>query len=328
MNIILIQAKLSDKEIGDLFKEFPHHLYLSFPGTTYKELTPQEWGLVEIIFGNRLTKEELKMATQLRWIHTPTPHLNQICYDEILDKETILVTTTEDENIRQIGEYVMSGVFAFSKNLFEWFKIEQSSPFIWDSKLRDSMKEVNGQLFFQIGLNRVGSEIARQAKLNGMRVIGADEKEGFHPYCQRTLLFDGIEEILPLADVVCLTLPLSRNFEGWFTKEYFELMKEDAVLILIGASSIINEEDLLEVALQGKLRGVMIDAFYQIPIPPNSPLWKIPHVIITPEVSPRPKSEEKSSFQLFRFNLRQYLSGNFKEMKNVTDECCHLKSRG
>ncbi len=325
MNIILLQTKLIEKEINQLFKEFPHHLYLSMPGTTYKDLTREQWALVEIIYGNRLTREELNLAPQLRWIHCPTPHLNQICYEDILEKETVLVTITQEENTRQIGEYVMSGVFAFSKNLFEWFKIDQGSHFIWDSKLRDSMKEVHGQTFLQIGLNTQGGEIARQASSNGMRVFGADEKGGFHPYCKKTYNFDEIKEVLPIADVVCLSLPLNRDFEGWFTKEYLDLMKEGSLLILIGSSNIINEEDLLKVALEGKLKGVMIDAFYQIPIPPNSPLWKIPNVIITPEVSPRPKSEEKASFQIFRFNLRQYLIGNFAEMKNVTDETSHLK---
>lgn len=326
MNIILLQVKLSHREINQLFKEFPHHLYLSLPGTTYKELTREQWALVEIIYGNRLTHDELNLAPELRWLHCPTPHLNQLCYQDILNKETVLVTTTKEENTQQIGEYVMSGVFAFSKNLFEWVKVDQDSRFIWDSKLRDSMKQVQGQTFLQVGLNTQGGEIARQAKLNGMKVIGASERGGFHPHCQKTLLLDEIEKVLPTADVVCLTLPLSRDFEGWFTREDLELMKDDALLILIGASNIINEEDLVAVTTRGKFRGVMIDAFYQIPIPPSSPLWKIPHVIITPEASPRPKSEDKASFQLFRFNLRQYLHGNFAEMKNITDETMYLRA--
>ncbi len=324
MNTILLQIKLSPKETRHLFNEFPHYFYLSFAGIAYKELTPEQWSQVEIIYGDRLTPEELKMAPQLRWIHSPNPHMKRLCLKEINDRGNILITTTNEENLRQIGEYVMGGVLAFAKNLFHWQKADQDPRFIWDSKWRESMWTLQGKLFLQIGLRSAGAEIARQAKSFGMKVAGVEERRSFHPHCQTTYSMDQLHEVLPQADIVSLSLPISKDYENWFTNKEMELMKEDSILSVVGSADTVNEDDLAAISKTGKLRGVIIDAFYQIPIPPTSPLWKIENIIITPEVSPRPKSAVKQSFQLFRYNLRQYLSDNFGDMRNIAEETIGL----
>lgn len=86
---------------------------------------------------------------------------------------------------------------------------------------------------------------------------------------------------------------------------------------MIGSHEMFEEEDLVAVAKSGKLRGLVIDAPYQSPVAENSPLWGIPGVIITPEVGPRPKSLERTAFHLFLYNLRQYVYGNYKDMRNI-----------
>ena len=170
---------------------------------------------------------------------------------------------------------------------------------------------------------RSGKEICEGKNL-GLKVTGIDQTRTFHPQCHTTYAMSDLPKILPQADIVCLTLPLTKNYYNWFTRKELDLMKDDSILIVAGSGETVNEDDLYAISQSGKLRGVMIDAFYQMPIPPTSPLWKIENIIITPEVSPRPKSEEKVSFQLFRHNLRQYLSGNYADMRNVIEETSNL----
>jgi phosphoglycerate dehydrogenase-like enzyme len=97
-------------------------------------------------------------------------------------------------------------------------------------------------------------------------------------------------------------------------------MKEDSILLSIGSSTVFDENALVQVAKTGKFRGILLDAFYQMPIPATSPLWKIPNVIITPDVAQRPKSTQRQAFRLFLYNLRQYVHGNFKDMRNLVDK--------
>jgi phosphoglycerate dehydrogenase-like enzyme len=320
MNIVLLQGQLTLQEIDQLFKEFPQYLFLSLNEAAFRNFSPEHWSRLEILFGSRLRKEELAEAHQLRWIHCPTPQLNRLCLEEIEKQGNILITYTPDENIPQIGEFAIAGILAFAKNLFQWYEADKFPSLLWDSKWRDSMWTLKDKCLLQIGLGKVGTEIARRAQGLDMKVWGMQQHVSFHPYCHKIFSVKELHSILPVVDVVSLSLSRSKEFHHWLKKEELELMKEDSILILMGPSSWLDEQALAEVAESGKFRGIVIDSSYQLPISLQSVLWKVPNLLITPEVAPRPKSTERQAFRAFLYNLRQYVHGNFKDMKNMIDK--------
>lgn len=316
MRIVLLQNKLSEHGIREMIHEFPSFFFLAPREVHYRQLGDEEWARIEIIYGNHLTEEELAKTRKLRWIHSPVPNLDPLCLNA-LDKKDIIVTTTREENTAQIGEYVIGGILAYAKNLFHWEAADKNPTLLWDSKWRDSMWMLKDRIFLQIGLGKVGTEIARRAKLMEMRVWGIQETRTFHPHCQKVFNFQDLPTILPAVDVVSLALPRAQQKTTLFRKKEFELMKEDAILVIIGSKGLIDEEALLEIATtQKKFRGILFDAFYQKPISPSSPLWNIPNILITPEVAPRPKLVEKEAYHTFRYNFRQYAHNNFTDMRN------------
>lgn len=324
MNIILLQGQLTLQEIDQLLKEFPQFLFLSLTEASYKNLSAEHWSRLEILYGFRLAKEELVLADQLRWIHCPGPYLNRLCMDDIEKQGNILITNTVDENIPQIGEYAMSIILAFAKNLFAWKQANQFPALVWDSKWRETMWTLKNKILLQIGLGKDGTEIARRAQQLDMKVWGMDENRSFHPHCHKTFSFKDLHSILPLVDVVSLCLARGKEYYHWFQADELELMKQDSILLSIGSSTVLDEEALIKVAEKDKFRGIVLDAFYQTPIPATSPLWKIPHLIITPDVAQRPKSMERQAFRVFLYNLRQYLHGNFKDMRNIVEKTVPL----
>lgn len=186
MNVILLQTHLLLHEIDLLLKEFPQYLFLSLSEVSYKNLTPDHWENIEVIFGSRLSEEELKKAQRLHWIHCPTTHLNRLCLQELEKRTKILVSNTQEENSLQIGEFVMSSVLAFAKNLFAWSEAQKNPSHVWDSKWRESMLSLPGKIFVQIGLSRPGIEIARHASHFGMKVWGVEEKGDFTLTAKKT----------------------------------------------------------------------------------------------------------------------------------------------
>jgi phosphoglycerate dehydrogenase-like enzyme len=318
MNVILLQITLLPHELDLLLKEFPQYLIYSLSEASYKNLTPAYWENIEILFGSRLTQEDLHKAKQLHWIHCPTSNLSRLCLDEIEKTPNLWVSTTLEENIPQIAEFVMAGALAFSKNLFAWKEMQAAPSHLWDSKWRNSMGTLQGKVFLQIGLTRPGLEIARQARQFNMRVLGIEEKPSFHPHFHKIYTTAALPEVLPQADVICIHSLRSENPHIILREPQLELIKEGAILIVLGSSGAVNEEDLAKTARSGKFKGILIDANYQSHLPDDSPLWNIPNVIITPEIAPRPKSTERLAFRLFLYNLRQYVYGNFKDMRNLT----------
>jgi phosphoglycerate dehydrogenase-like enzyme len=318
MNIVLLQSRLTDEEIQKIINEFPQYLFLAPSEVTYKNLGDEEWSRVEILYGNKLSVQELEKAHQLRWIHSPFPNISPLCLNEIEKRGNIIVTSTKEENTAQIGEYVIGGVLAFAKNLFHWMEADRNPLILWDSKWRDSMWTLSERTFLQIGLGSVGTEISRLAKEFRMRVWGVKENRSFHNHCHKVFTYEDLPTVLPMADVACIALPRGHQKQKWFTRKEIELMKDDSILVIAGYKGIIDEEALAEVATSTqKFRGILLDAFYQVPVSPHSKLWTIPNIVITPEVAPRPKSSEKESYRLFRFNMRQYLHGNFTDMRNI-----------
>lgn len=324
MNIILLQEQLLPSEIDQLIQEFPHYLFLSLSEAGYKSLQQETWERIEIIYGNRLNPEELAKAPQLRWIHSPTPNLNRMCLNEIERQGNILVSNTKEENIAQIGEYAISGMLAFAKGLFKWKEANQYPSHVWDNKLRDAMWTLEDRLLLQIGLGNVGTEVTRRARQFNMRVWGVQPETTFHPFCHETFTLKEKDSVIPLADVVCVSLPRGKDYDKWFQEAQLRLMKEDSILIILGSHNIVDEEVLLALAEAGKFRGIVIDALYQTPIPFTSKLWKVPNILMTPEVAPRPKSSYKVAFRNFRYNLRQYTHSNFNDMRNLIDRTVAL----
>lgn len=316
MNIVLLQQRLSDDEVKQLIQEFPQYLFLAPREATYKNLGKEEWNRVEILYGNRLTKEELPLAHQLRWIHCPVPNLNPLCLNDIVKMGTIILTGTKEENAPQIAEYVLSCVLAYAKNLFHWNTADKNPVTLWDSKWRETMWTLKDKVFLQVGLGNVGTEIARLAMNMDMKVWGLREQRSFHPYCHKTFSYQEMHSILPAVDVICVAFQRGKQKEKLIGKMELELMKDDTILVVVGSKATLNEEDIAEVSrATGKFRGIVLDAYYQIPVSATSKLWSVPNTLITPEVAPRPKSSSKESYRLFRYNLRQYLHGNFNDMR-------------
>jgi D-2-hydroxyacid dehydrogenase (NADP+) len=317
MNIALLTGDLLPQEIKRLAKEFPEYLFLFAPRYPIDSISMQDWERTEILFGDKLSREELMQAPQLRWIHTPSSNLNRLCLKDIEKNGNVIITTTRNEQLFQIGEFVISTILAFAKNLFQWKDANRFPHMMWDCKLRNLMETLHQKTLLQVGMGGVGREIAKRAKNADMKVWGMDIPGSYHPYCARNFSIDQLVEVLPLADVISVAIPRNTPTPFRLSQEELALIKDGAIISIVGSSKLVDEEALMHHA--PRFRGISIDAFYQSPIPAKSKLWLIPNLLITPEISPRPKLIEREAMHTFRFNLRQYRHDNYADMKNLVD---------
>lgn len=317
MNIILLKEKLTSHELFRILTEFPQYKLAVAPNDDLSNLTSDQLAQVEIIYGDRLTENELPLVPQLRWIHAPHPYVEKICMDRIRQQGHVLVSTTKEEDLEQIGELAMSGILAFSKNLFHWHGADHQALAKNESLWKESMWTARNRTLLQVGLGMVGSEIARQGKRMGLNVWGVQDPPSFHPNCHKTLPMKELHAVLSQADIVCLSWPRDQQSGIWFKKHEMDLMKKGAILLIFGTGSVVDMEALAHPEVTSKLRGMMIDAHFPRPISSDSPLRKLNHVLLTPEVGANPKSKEGQAFRTFLFNMRQFLHGNYSDMKNL-----------
>jgi len=187
---------------------------------------------------------------------------------------------------------------------------------------RNCTTELKTKTLTVVGLGRVGREVARLGQCLGMRVLGTKRHtegvdpaslnvEELHPW------FD-LHPMLSQADFVVLVCPLTDETLGLIGEEELAIMKKGSVLINIARGHIVDEPALIRALQTGHLGGLASDVFWEEPLPPDSPFWDMPNVIISHHSASTADTENSKLTEIFVDNIHRYLEG--KPMRNLLDK--------
>lgn len=154
----------------------------------------------------------------------------------------------------------------------------------WDrSQLLGS--ELYGRTLGIVGLGRIGSEVAHRAKAFGMTVLAYDP---YVPPERFQALQVGravsLDELLRSASIVTLHVPLTDETRGMIGRTELAVLPPDAILANLARGGIVQDEALQDALTAGTIRGAILDAFASEPLPPDSPLRRLPNVVLTPHI--------------------------------------------
>ena len=110
-------------------------------------------------------------------------------------------------------------------------------------------------------------------------------------------------------DYLVLTLPLTDRTRGLVNASTFAAMKSTAVLINVARGGIVDEGALIDALRRGHIAGAALDVFEEEPLPPESPLWELPNVILSPHISGVTPHYDERATDLFAENLRRFAAG-------------------
>ena len=174
------------------------------------------------------------------------------------------------------------------------------------------MKTILGGTVLVAGAGHVGSDFARLCQGLGARTIGLKRTvsgpvEGF----DEVYPMDELDRLLPQADVVSLVLPHSPQTVRLMDGRRIALMKNDAILLSAGRGSVLDQDALAAAMTAGKLWGAALDVTDPEPLPPDSPLWDVPNLLLTPHVAGGMRLEitRRKCVEMAQENLRRYLAG-------------------
>jgi phosphoglycerate dehydrogenase-like enzyme len=123
-------------------------------------------------------------------------------------------------------------------------------------------------------------------KALGAYVIGLRRTIQARPdYVDELLPADKLDEVLPKADIVCLTVPGIKDNAGLIGRERLGKMKKGAIILNGGRGSAIDTEALCDALESGALDGAGLDVTDPEPLPPGHRLWKAENAVITPHIS-------------------------------------------
>jgi phosphoglycerate dehydrogenase-like enzyme len=119
---------------------------------------------------------------------------------------------------------------------------------------------------------------------------------------------DRLLDILPEADFVVLTVPLTRETQGMIGENELKRMKQTAYLINIGRGGTVDESALINALRNDWIAGAGLDVFETEPLPEDSPLWEMENVIITAHYAGMTPHYNERALSIFLGNLKRYIS--------------------
>jgi phosphoglycerate dehydrogenase-like enzyme len=170
--------------------------------------------------------------------------------------------------------------------------------------------ELIGRSVTIVGLGTLGGSTAEQATRFGMRVTGVRANPAPHPFCERVIGTDALDEVLPATECLVLACPLTAATRGLMDRRRLSLLARDAGIVNIGRGQLLDQDALCDRLDDGHLSGAVLDVFTPEPIPPGHRLWSTPNLIISPHTSADdPGTYNPRSLDIFFDNLRAWRNG-------------------
>jgi phosphoglycerate dehydrogenase-like enzyme len=230
----------------------------------------------------------------------------------------VVVTNFREIFNDHIGAHIMAFVLAFARG-FHYYLPQQMRREYVPRPLDTGILHLPECTALILGVGGIGSEAARLCKAFGMHVIGIDGR--------RTELAEGLDELhrpdrlddeLPRADFVIMTIPHTPATEGLMHRERLRRMKQSAFLINIGRGMTVRLGDLVAALHAGEIAGAALDVFEIEPLPANHALWSAPNVLLTPHTAGYGPYLDDRRLDIILDNCRRFAAG--EPLRNVVDK--------
>ena len=265
----------------------------------------------DLMIGFSLKSEQFNKARRLKWIHSTATAVHALLVPELVASD-VVVTNARDVHGPMVAEHVMGMVWTLARQLHRvrdyQHKHVWAQETLWNEPPRP--RELRGSTMLVLGFGAIGRPVAEIAHGCGMRVIAVRE----HPQrpsapAQQVFGFEQLDEALPLADFVVISLPVTDKTTELFNEQRLRKMKRGAYLFNVGRGIQVDSAALIRVIQEGHLAGAGLDVFEQEPLPANSPIWDVPLILVAPHMGSFDDLVWEKQYELYAEELRRYFAG-------------------
>jgi phosphoglycerate dehydrogenase-like enzyme len=286
---------------------------------------------LEVVVG-RFAPPDPARTPRLRWLQLDSAGVDHVLADAPWERE-LTVTNARGVFATAVGQYVLTEILRIHELVDERRELQQRHEWA-TGELRDRLtgRLVRGMTVLVVGYGGIGREVGRLTDALGMRVLavkrepqertdrsyrvpGTGDPDGLVPAA--IVGPERLSEVVPSADVIVLTMPLTASTRGLFDAGLIAAMRPDAWLINTGRGSLVDESALARALAARAIGGAVLDVFSTEPLPAKSPFWDTPNTVVTPHVSGGDASSAAIFADLVAQNLARYAAGD--ALINVVD---------
>ncbi|MCB0046874.1 MAG: D-2-hydroxyacid dehydrogenase [Caldilineaceae bacterium] len=317
MKIIVIgfgEDQLAQLDLAQIAAAAPGYELLV---TTDRRQIQERLAEIEIVF-NSFPQDLIAHAPNLRWIQQWGAGADWLLrHPEAAANPQLVVTNGSGIHPIPITEHIFGLILAFGRHIHTQIRLQARNE--WRSMPGESLFELPGKTMLLIGVGAIGERTAEVARALGMRVLGL-RRDPTQAVAAVDAMYgqDALLELLPQADFVVLTVPLTHETNYMIGKAELQVMKRSAYIVNVGRGGTIDEEALITALEKGWIAGAGLDVTEVEPLRQDSPLWQMDNVIITAHYAGATPNYYERLTALFVDNLQRYLAG--EPLRNIVDK--------
>ncbi len=297
---------------------YAQHLRRDFPDlrvVTAREINelPADLSRMDVLiaFGTSINDEVLRRLSGVKWIQSLATGVDHFLRCPYLSP-AVLITSGRGIHGPMMREMAAHLMLCLSHDALR--QVADQKAHVWDRRAWTLLYEKSAVV---VGIGVAGIAIGELLAAFGMNVIGVSRTPREIAGFTSVMHTDRLIEAAGRADYLITVLPASPENIGLFSRAVFAAMKPTAYFINIGRGETIDEDALIDCLRGNRIAGAALDVFKARPLPPLSPLWDMPNVVITPHVGGYVVEYEDYVMPIVIENMRHFLAGRQSEMQNV-----------
>lgn len=227
----------------------------------------------------KVTREIIQAAKNLKLIGRAGVGVDNIDLTAATE-HGIIVVNAPDGNTNSAAEHSVAMMTSLARHIPQAYNALKNG--VWDRKTYVGV-ELKNKTLGVVGFGRIGTEVAHRAKGSRMNVMAYDPFLTEERAKELGVTKATVDEICQAADFITVHTPLLPETQDLFNKERFAMMKPGVRIINCARGGIINEDDLYDAIVEGKVAGAALDVFVEEPATDNK-LLTLPQVIATPHL--------------------------------------------
>ena len=273
----------------------------------------------DILWDLPRTPDDMASASRVKWIQTTSTGVGQDVMALGIQDADILITTARGVHAGPLAEFVFMALLAHFRGLPHLMTEQRAHRWV-----RYCGEEVAGKTITVLGAGDLARGIAKIGRAFDMRVVAVARdvpKERDHAHLFDAVYpTDDLHRALAASDAFVVAVPHTQATENMIDEAAFRAMKPGIAFVNIGRGQVVDEEALIEHLRSGQVGFACLDVTAVEPLPPESPLWDLPNVLISPHSASTVTTENNKITEIFCHNLRCYLDGRTNDMKNILDK--------
>jgi phosphoglycerate dehydrogenase-like enzyme len=265
----------------------------------------------EVLLAWRFPLGVLAHAPNLRWIQLTSAGADHLlpARERLRD---VIVTNARGIHADLMADYAMGVMVMLQWNFPGLLREQQARR--WRHRFTEPLA---GKTLGVVGLGTIGREIVRRARSFDMDVLGVKREPSAVEGVRRMFAPADILDMLPLCDFVVLVVPQTAETRGMLGERAFSVMRPTAYLINIARGSVVDEPALIRALEERRIAGAALDVFATEPLAPESPLWGMGKVIVTPHIAGEPEHYARRVMAILGENVDRWAEG--RPLVNVVD---------